>query len=336
MVYAGFKYLLPLVAPFFAGYLLALILRPSARFISWRWKITLFRKTWRVPVGAVAAGELILLALAAVCLVWQLVPVLLQELRLMMTRLPFWIDRLDLWLTGGCRSIERTLGLKSGCMTPIARELAETLIRRGREAAMPFVMNNSVAAVIVLGKWMILGLVTFFAAILSLQEMEELREKRDQSLFRREIALVGNRLIQTGRAWCKSQGLILLLVSGLCVGALALLKNPYCLLLGVGIALADALPILGAGTILLPWAVISCLSGNWYQGILLAVLYVICYIVRQVAEVKLMGEQVGLSALETLASVYVGLKLFGICGVVLGPLGLLLIRDLTDSRVDEK
>ena len=52
MVYAGFKYLLPLVAPFFAGYLLALLMRPSARFISWRWKVKLFRRTWRVPAGA--------------------------------------------------------------------------------------------------------------------------------------------------------------------------------------------------------------------------------------------------------------------------------------------
>ena len=57
-------------------------------------------------------------------------------------------------------------------------------------------------------------------------------------------------------------------------------------------------------------------------------LYVICYFLRQVMEAKIMGSQVGLSALETLMSMYVGLELFGIAGFLLGPVGLLMIEDL--------
>lgn len=57
-------------------------------------------------------------------------------------------------------------------------------------------------------------------------------------------------------------------------------------------------------------------------------LYLICYALREIMEAKLMGNQVGLSSLETLVSMYVGLELFGISGLLLGPVGLLLVEDL--------
>ena len=63
---------------------------------------------------------------------------------------------------------------------------------------------------------------------------------------------------------------------------------------------------------------------------MLLVLYAVCYLLRQFLEAKIMGGKVGLSALETLASMYVGLKLFGLVGFLLGPIGYILIEDLVD------
>ena len=70
------------------------------------------------------------------------------------------------------------------------------------------------------------------------------------------------------------------------------------------------------------------LQKQWVYGMVLIGLYVMCYILRQFLEAKLMGTQVGLSPLETLVSMYVGLQLFGLAGVFLGPIGLLMIEDL--------
>ena len=55
-VYAGFKYLLPLVAPFFVGYILALLLRPSARFLSYRMRITVKGKRYHMPIGVIGGA----------------------------------------------------------------------------------------------------------------------------------------------------------------------------------------------------------------------------------------------------------------------------------------
>lgn len=65
------------------------------------------------------------------------------------------------------------------------------------------------------------------------------------------------------------------------------------------------------------------------------VLYLVCHLARQVMEVRIMGRQVGPSPFETLASVYVRLELFGLFGLILGPLGLLLMEDLVEVRTRE-
>ena len=60
-------------------------------------------------------------------------------------------------------------------------------------------------------------------------------------------------------------------------------------------------------------------------------LHLSCYFLREYTEARLMGKKVGLSALETLVAMYVGLKLFGLLGFLLGPVGLLIIRDLVEE-----
>ena len=69
------------------------------------------------------------------------------------------------------------------------------------------------------------------------------------------------------------------------------------------------------------------LGGQWGRGLLVFGLYLVCYFLRELLEAKLMGKQVGLTPLETLASVYVGLQMFGLLGFLLGPVGLLLVKE---------
>jgi predicted PurR-regulated permease PerM len=104
--------------------------------------------------------------------------------------------------------------------------------------------------------------------------------------------------------------------------------NPYYIMAGIGTGLLDALPIFGTGTILIPWAVILCISRKWIQAAILIALYAICYILREVLESRWMGRQVGLTPFENLMSIFLGLRLFSLPGLFLGPLGSLLIRDL--------
>ena len=76
------------------------------------------------------------------------------------------------------------------------------------------------------------------------------------------------------------------------------------------------------------WGAFLLLERQWWKGAVLLFIYGLCYFIRQFLEAKLMGSRMGLSALETLFSMYVGLELFGVSGFFLGPVGLLIIEDL--------
>ncbi len=95
----------------------------------------------------------------------------------------------------------------------------------------------------------------------------------------------------------------------------AILRLDYVLVLAFFISLIDVLPVFGVGTILIPWALIELILGNFPLAIGLAVLYGVIVIIRNIIEPKIVGSQIGLNPLITLFSVYVGLKFFGVFGL---------------------
>ena len=117
-------------------------------------------------------------------------------------------------------------------------------------------------------------------------------------------------------AQLKLAGVTLIL---LCLG-LVLLRVRYALLWALGITVLDAFPILGTGTVLLPWALICFLQGNTPRAIGLLGLYAVISLTRSVLEPKLVGRHLGLDPLAALVALYAGYKLWGIGGMILAPL----------------
>ena len=99
----------------------------------------------------------------------------------------------------------------------------------------------------------------------------------------------------------------------------------YAFIISMIIAVVDILPILGAGTVILPWAIFSLLTSNYKLGIGLIVIYAIISIIRQIAEPKIVGGSLGLHPLATLASIYISVKFIGFSGIFIGPIIALLI-----------
>lgn len=123
--------------------------------------------------------------------------------------------------------------------------------------------------------------------------------------------------------------LILMLITfvELSVGLLALrVKNPF----GIAaiIAVADALPVLGTGTIVLPWAVISLFQQRFYLALGLFILYVIVTAIRQFAEPKIVGDQLGLPPIVAIICIYLGFVWFGVMGAILFPVTMNIVLSL--------
>lgn len=107
----------------------------------------------------------------------------------------------------------------------------------------------------------------------------------------------------------------------------------YKVVISMCIAIVDIFPILGSGTILIPWGIISLLTGNYGLGIGLLVMYIIITILRQYIEPKLVAGQLGLPPAATLIAMYLGLKIFGVLGIFLLPLTLTILKVLNDDGV---
>ncbi|NLJ72592.1 MAG: sporulation integral membrane protein YtvI [Syntrophomonadaceae bacterium] len=106
---------------------------------------------------------------------------------------------------------------------------------------------------------------------------------------------------------------------------LKILGVKYVLTIGIVTGLLDILPILGPGTLFIPWILWEFISGNTGLGVSLLVLYGTISVVRQFLEPKIIGDNIGLHPLATLFSLYVGLKLGGVVGMILGPVTVVII-----------
>ena len=136
--------------------------------------------------------------------------------------------------------------------------------------------------------------------------------------------LFSNNLLKVGKGYLILIGITFVELS---VGLLILRVN-FAIPIAALIAVVDILPVLGVGTVLLPWAALSCISGDFFRAIGLVIMYVVITIIRQVLEPKVISTQIGLFPLVTLLSMYVGLRLFGFFGMLGFPLVLIVVTAL--------
>ncbi len=145
--------------------------------------------------------------------------------------------------------------------------------------------------------------------------------------WQEKLPTVKAKLKTTLVGYLKAYLLIMLLTFTEVFLGLSILRVKYAFLAAILIAIVDILPILGTGTVLVPWAVISYISKDPRTGTGLLILYAITLIVRQLSEPKLVGDNIGLHPLATLASVYIGIVTIGFSGIFIGPMVALLLKN---------
>ncbi len=110
-------------------------------------------------------------------------------------------------------------------------------------------------------------------------------------------------------------------------------QSNYIIMIAVVTAIIDIVPVLGTGTVLIPWAVYSFITGSFGLGIGLIVIYAAITVIRQVIEPKLVAGQLGLSPIVTIAALYFGLKIFGVLGMLITPILVIMLKLLNDEGI---
>lgn len=108
----------------------------------------------------------------------------------------------------------------------------------------------------------------------------------------------------------------------------------YPFLAAIGIGFVDALPILGSGTVMIPWAFIEAINGDIKLAIGILIIFAIISVVRQFLEPKIVSKQIGIHPIFTLIAMYTGFKLIGVFGLLLGPIALIVIKNVYGALID--
>ena len=121
-------------------------------------------------------------------------------------------------------------------------------------------------------------------------------------------------------------------MTGLITGVgLTILGNQYALVLGISAAILDLIPIIGPALIFFPWILYNLILGEISHGISLLILYIILAAVRSGSEGKVMGENLGIYPLSTMIALYVGFRVLGTIGFILGPALLVIIKAIIQA-----
>lgn len=144
-------------------------------------------------------------------------------------------------------------------------------------------------------------------------------ERMPQSL-RILLSRVKHTALGAFAGYLRAQLIISVGVFAILLAGFFLMRQGYALLLALLLAVLDFIPLIGSGTVMVPWALVDLLTGNFAHAAGLLVVWGIVCIFRRVVEPKAVGSQTGLSPILSLASMYVGMKLAGVVGMILGPI----------------
>lgn len=311
------RLLLPLLSPFLLGLLLALAAEPMVSFLHKRLRVP---RSVSSGIGVSMAFCLLALALLLLCafLVRELgalagvLPNLEETARSGISLLRAWLleaashtpqsiqpllsENVSTLFSDGASLVNRALRFLLGLAGNLLSHIPDSALSLGTAVISGFMLSAKLPRI---KKW-----------ILRRLPREKLRPLLE-ALKRMKTALFGWLLAQF-----KLMGttfLILLL-------GFILLRIPYAPLWAIGVALVDALPVLGTGTVLIPWAVICFLQQDAGRAVGLLGVYATITLTRSILEPRLLGHHLGLDPLVTLMALYVGYKLWGIGGMILAPM----------------
>lgn len=115
----------------------------------------------------------------------------------------------------------------------------------------------------------------------------------------------------------------------------SILGIDYAFIIAIGVAILDLLPFFGTGTVLLPWAVIEFLSGDYTMVIGLLIIWGVGQLVRQIIQPKIVGDSVGLAPIPTIVLLYIGFKSAGVLGMIIAvPIGIIVLNMYEEGVFD--
>ncbi|MCR4717055.1 MAG: sporulation integral membrane protein YtvI [Lachnospiraceae bacterium] len=177
-------------------------------------------------------------------------------------------------------------------------------------------------------------IVMFMSAYMFMVDWDNLYKKYkgiNSDRFKEQVKLVKDNIFAGVGGYILAQIKLMAIIAVILFIGLMILPSHYAFVPALLIAILDAIPFLGVGTVLIPWAVYEVTIGNTGYALGLMILYLICLVLRQILQPRLVGDSVGLSSLTTLVLMYIGFKLGGILGFILMILMGIIVKRMYET-----
>lgn len=345
IVYVLLKYFLNLVMPFFVAVILASVARPLAKFLcaetvlrKRRGASVIKKRKLRLNYNVAAVISVIVIFLILLGFAALLVVPLANLVVDYIDRIPEFAD--ETLLPTLQDLIERIDSLPGELPKPL-EGIVESALPNVVSSLGGFLTDFSGKAILwvtnfvtSLPSFLLKALICMIATVFIAIDYDMLASFLHLNIPEKALSVVINvrdSLVDTVWQFLKSYCVIFFITAAEITLGLLLIGKPHPFLYGLLIALFDAFPIVGSGMILLPWAVITMITGQIWVGLAQFALYLVVVIVRQIIEPKIVGKRVGLRPIVTLFTMYLGTKLFGAIGLFSLPIACAIIHDLNEN-----
>ena len=332
VVYFSFK-LAVFFMPFLVAFVISLMLEPIIKFIMKKTKLT--RRTSSIIV--------FIIAIVIICgiLVWG-ITTLISEASNLLTNLNTYIDT-------GYNMFQQLVSSIDLSKINVPEEVMNIVQNSGMEFletatdwAKSVLTNviDFITSMPTLGVYTGISLIAlYFICVDKIYMIDQLEHHLPETWVKR-IGIHLRTLVKSLGCYLKAE-LILVLISffisliGLYIFYFMGWNIEFPLMIAIGIAFIDALPIFGSGTVMIPWAGILAFSGDMKLAIGIFVLWCIMSIVRQVIEPRIISGQIGIHPIFTLIAMYTGFRFLGVWGLLLGPIVLIILKNIYGTVIDK-
>lgn len=319
LVYLFFRFIFPLIAPFFLAFILITLFYPMLQHIQ-----------KRIPMRKkfLAAGVLLLILSFISVVFWAFGYNSSGQLDGITDFVEEAYERIQIFLHRCCYSLDGKFGWNGYEIERFFVEKMTVIMENVQVQVIPQMLSSSYACFKGLFSAVAFLFITLIAAILLEKDytpfIDWLKNSEDMSFIWKTVEGVLNYIV----TFIKAQGIIMLIISVACSSVLWAAGVSGSIFWGILAGCLDVLPFIGTGIVLVPTAIWQLLNGYYAAAAVCLALYVACILIREFLEPKLIGDRLGIAPVLMMFGIYAGIKLFGIAGIIEGPLALIVIYQL--------
>ena len=331
-IYIGLK-LAVFYIPFIIAFIISLIIEPAIKFLMKKTNIT--RKMSSIIIFLLAFSIII------GSVTWGIISLVSESTNLLQT-LNIYIDKVYTQMQETISKMSITKISISKNISNLVQDASTEILFKISGWLTEFLTKliNVITSIPIIAIYTVITILSLYFICTDRIYILDLMEYHMPSKWVQKLAVHIKEISKNLGGYLKAEVTLILVSFMISVIGLYILKFvgmnvKYPLLIALGIAFVDALPILGAGTVMVPWAIFLALDGDIKLAIAIIILWIIMSVVRQFLEPKIVSGKIGIHPIFTIIAMYTGFRIIGILGMLVGPIVLIILKSVFSNRLEQ-